>query len=400
MVFLTATGCFCGDSLTRFKFLLSIFALAGLTLLSSCNTCGLSSSGPTNDEVHNFSTCRLNGIQLVDIDFCVAQRLLQYRDRNLFSEVFQESPPFEHVIGAGDTVGVSIWEAPPGFLFSTPNEPSLGGSSSKMTTLPGQMVRANGTIGVPFVGQVSVLGKTPAKVEEEIVAQLKDKAHDPHVLVNVTENNTTSVTVLGEVKTNQSMPLTPKRERVLDALAVAGGASQPVSQTSLQLTRGPQVHQLPLDTVIRDPKQNIILEPGDIVAAIHQPSSFTVLGAMCLNAEIFFEAPGVSLAQALARAGGLRDERADARAVFIFRFENPEVLDCCGELITTPDGKVPVIYQLDLKDPASFFVAQRFPLNDKDILYVSNSPAAEFTKFVGVVSGPLASAACVGAFVR
>lgn len=376
--------------------------LTGIALLSSCNTCGLSSSGPTNDELQNsyYNNCRLRGIQLVDIDYCVAQKLTQYRDRNLFSEIFPESDPFENVIGAGDSVGVSIWEAPPALLFGSSSDPSLGGSSTKMAALPEQMVRANGTIGIPFVGQITVLGKTPDQVEEEIVAKLKDKAHEPHVLVNVTQNNTTGVTVLGEVKTNTCMPLTPKRERVLDALAIAGGTSQQVSQTSLQLTRGPKVHQLPLDTVIRDPNQNILLEPGDIIAAIHQPCSFIVLGAMCLNAEIFFEAPGVSLAQALARAGGLRDERADARAVFIFRFETPEVLDSCGEFITTPDGKVPVIYQLDLKDPASFFIAQKFPLNDKDILYVSNAPAAEFMKFIGVVSSPLAGAACVGAFIR
>lgn len=387
--------------MTRFK-LLPLLTLAGLSLLSSCNNCGFSSSGPTNNEVQSYyaNNCRLSGIQLVDINYCVAQRLLDYRNQNLFSEVFKESDPYENSIGPGDTVGLSIWEAPPSLLFGSSESSSLGGSTTKMTALPGQMVRANGTISVPFIGPMLVLGKTPAQVEAEIVAQLKDKAHDPHVVVNVDENNSANVTVLGEVKASQRIPLTPNRERVLDALAAAGGASQPVGQISLQLTRGPVVHQLPLDTVIRDPQQNIILEPGDVVAAIHQPCSYSVLGALCQNAEIFFEAPGISLAQALARAGGLRDDRADPRAIFIFRFEDPEALECCEGIMTTPDGKVPVIYQLDLKDPANFFVAQKFPINNKDLIYVSNAPAVEFMKFIGVISGPIASAACIGAFVH
>lgn len=175
---LSATGChFVGTSLIRSKFLLSLITLTSLTLLSSCSNLGLGSDGPTNDEVQNYycNNCRLSGIQLVDINYCVAQRLLDYRNQNLFSEVFKESDPCENSIGPGDTVGLSIWEAPPGLLFGTSGSSSLGGSSTGMTALPGQMVRTNGTISVPFVGQMPVLGKTAAQVEEEIVAQLKDK---------------------------------------------------------------------------------------------------------------------------------------------------------------------------------------------------------------------------------
>jgi polysaccharide export outer membrane protein len=106
-----------------------------------------------------------------------------------------------------------------------------------------------------------------------------------------------------------------------------------------------------------------------------------------------FEAQGITLAQALGRAGGLQDQRADARGVFIFRFEDPAWVP--GSKPNAPknaQGKVPVVYRVDLKDPASFFAAQDFPMRHKDVVYVANSPAAELQKFlniVGSVAGPI-----------
>jgi polysaccharide export outer membrane protein len=181
------------------------------------------------------------------------------------------------------------------------------------------------------------------------------------------------------------MPLTARGERLLDALATSGGVRQPVNKMTLQLTRGSTVQSLPLQTIIQDPKQNILLQPGDVITALYQPLSFTVLGATGKNEEINFETQGISLAQALARSGGLNDARADARGVFIFRFEDAQALDRTISAAITPEGKVPVIYQVDLRDPGSFFVAQSFPVQNGDVLYVSNAPAAELQKFMNIV---------------
>ena len=155
---------------------------------------------------------------------------------------------------------------------------------------------------------------------------------------------------------------------------------------TIQLTRGENVFAMPLDSIIRDPKQNVMLSRGDVVTAMFQPLSFSALGATGKNEEINFEAQGISLAQALARTGGLRDERSDPQGVFIFRFEPANALAWPKQpLMTTADGKVAVIYRIDLRDPASFFVAQTFQMNHKDLLYVSNAPVAELQKFLNVV---------------
>jgi polysaccharide export outer membrane protein len=256
----------------------------------------------------------------------------------------------------------------------------------RAATLPEQMVDRDGFINVPFAGRIRALGLTPPALEMEIVRRLKGKANQPEALVRVLRNTSNNVTVVGEVTNSMRMPLTAGGERLLDALAAAGGVRQPVSKMTLQVTRGEDFYALPLDQVIRDPKQNVPLRAGDVITALFQPLSFTALGASGKNEEINFEAQGISLAQALARSGGLMDARSDPRGVFIFRLEQSGALDWPRQpAVTTADGLVPVVYRFDLNNPSSFFVMQSFGINNRDVLYVSNAPSAELQKFLNLV---------------
>lgn len=143
---------------------------------------------------------------------------------------------------------------------------------------------------------------------------------------------------------------------------------------------------LPLETVIRNPRENVPLRAGDVVTALYQPYSFTALGATGKNEEVNFEAQGITLAQALARSGGLQDSRSDAQGVFVFRLEKNDALKWPSQpVMTTADGKVPVIYRVNLRDPNSFFVSQSFMMDNKDVLYVSNAPITEIQKVLNLV---------------
>lgn len=335
-------------------------------------------------------------IHIVEITEPVARRIIANQRRALFSDTLVSKTRNGYAVGPGDVLEVSVWEAPPAALFgSAVMDPRGGVATSRVTSFPEQMVGAEGTINVPFAGAVPAAGKSPQQIEAEIVRRLTGKANQPQVLVRIIRNVTSNVTVVGEVASSTRMPLTARGERLLDALAAAGGVRQPVGKTTLQITRGDRVQSLALDTVIRDPRQNIELQPGDVITALFQPLSFTVLGATTKNEEINFEAQGITLAQALARAGGLQDARADARAAFIFRFEDQKALDWPSTVKMTPEGKVPVIYQINLKDPASFFVAQSFPIENKDVMYVSNAPAAELQKFLNILYASIFSATSV-----
>lgn len=375
----------------------SILALA----VAGCGTMG--AAGPSALRVqHTGSQSRHKGvIQFVQLNNAVVHRLSAYGHKQTFAEALGDGVPVVNVIGKGDTIDVSIWESPPALLFGvmgTDVHQMAGPALAQGTNLPQQIVDNDGRIALPFVGSLSVAGRTTRDVEHEIVGRLAGKAHGPQAVVRLVQNETRTVTLVGEVNGSRRLPLTPRGERLLDAVAAAGGVRQPVGKTSIQISRGLTVATMPLDSVIKDPAQNIRLQPGDVVTALFQPFSFTALGASSLNAEIPFEGNGLTLSQALGRIGGLRDDRANIRGVFIFRFEDRQLLalNVAQNAQITSEGKVPTIYRVDLSDPSSFFLAQQFPIRDKDIIYVANAPGAELQKFVGIVSSIAFSAISVG----
>lgn len=345
----------------------------------------LPGSGPSLAAIESGFAASAGLVQVVNIDAAVAQRLQQQRRSESFADSLKAGRSVGD-IGLGDTVEVTIWEAPPATLFGGGPVDVRAPSTSRGTLLPEQVVDRNGQINVPFAGRLPVAGMSPQAVESQIIQRLKGKANQPEVLVRVLRNSSSTVTVVGEVSNSQRVPLSSSGERLLDVLAATGGVRQPVNKTTLQITRGRTTVAMSLDAVIRDPDQNVLLHAGDVVTALTQPYSFTALGATGRNEEISFEAQGLSLAQALARAGGLNDARASARGVFLFRFEPAKALDWPNSpAAVTPDGQVPVVYRIDLTDPGSFFVMQNFMMSHRDVLYVSNAPAAELQKFLNLI---------------
>lgn len=352
-----------------------------------------SAAGPSTRAVYHSEGGALDqaNIKIVDVSDDVARRIIEHDREALFSETLGDGAPIGSIIGKGDVLDIAIWEAPPAALFGAAGgDPRLtsSGSTARGTSLPEQMVDSDGKIVIPFVGQIQAAGRTPQQISRDIVLRLTGKAHAPQVVVRLVGNAATNVTIVGDVANSTRVPLTAKGERLLDVLANAGGVKQPVGKTLIQITRGDQVASLPLQTIIKDPRQNIRLQANDVVTALFQPYSFIALGATGANSEIPFEATGLTLAQALGRAGGLQDHRADVRGAFLFRLEEPAALDPAIRegARTTPDGKIPVIYRIDMKNPAIFFAAQSFPIHNRDVIYVSNAPLAEFQKFVNIVS--------------
>jgi polysaccharide export outer membrane protein len=386
------------------KMVRAIVPGASLLVLSACSSGFISAAGPsTGVIVRQQKHPEVSGVQLIDITDAMARQLVAARQGRSFSATFSDGNPVGMNVGTGDTIEVIVWEAPPAALFSSGGDTSfssISSSSSRPTTLPEQMVGSDGRITVPFVGQVTAAGRSTNAIATDIVRRLSGKAHLPQVIVRITRNATSLVTVIGDVAQSARLPLTVRGERVLDAIAGAGGVSKPVGKITIQITRGNELESMPLAKVIADPRQNIVLAAGDVVTALYQPFSFTALGATGKNEELPMETQGITLAEALGRVGGLQDQRSDARGVFIFRFEDPAALGASldPKVRLTPDGKVPVIYRVNLKDPAMFFAAQSFPMRDKDVLYVSNAPFTDIQKFVSIISStvfPIASLATV-----
>lgn len=355
-----------------------------LLLLSGCAL--MPNSGPSKRQVlQSDHGDKPGSLPVVKVNDELARKLGESKKQQPFSSVFPKSSLPPYVISPGDALEVSIWETPPAILFNKNGaDPAGGNLGAGSEVLPAQMVLEDGTITIPFAGRVKVVGRSPAKVEEEIASRLDGIANSPQVLVRLASNPAAHVAIIGDVKESRNLPLTPKGEKLLDALASAGGVTHPITKVAIQLSRKGTNARMPLDKIIDDPAQNLNLMPGDVIAALFQPWTYSVLGATGKNQEIPFEASGISLAQALSRSGGLNDMRADPAGIFLFRFENAELVDLPYHFEPI-DGKIPVVYQIDFNEPSSFFAVQNFPIQDKDVLYVANMPAAELEKFLRMV---------------
>lgn len=366
----------------------SIVALAIMLLCTSACT----SVGPgTGRVVKAGQSETLAGIQVVTLDNQTVRTYAPPATPS-FSQTMGNTRPLGQIVGIGDTLQITIWEAPPAVLFapiSAGSASSTSGSAGEIAravSFPDYLVGTSGRITIPFAGSLDVVGRSPDQLEREITARLSKKAHLPQVAVHISKNASANVSVVGEVKTGVRLQITPKGETILDALAAAGGTSQPVNKITIQISRNGQVFSMPMESVVRDPQQNIILQAGDIITVLYQPYSFTALGAAGRNEEVNFESTGLTLAQALGRVAGLQEGRADPKGVFIFRWEDPSAIpNLTADAKTGPDGKVPVIYRIDLKDPATYFAMQHFPVRNKDVVFIANSFAADFQRFLGLV---------------
>jgi polysaccharide export outer membrane protein len=343
--------------------------------------------------------------EVVDIDAWVVEALRR-RGYDGFSAHFGDhNLSAEPVIGVGDSVTVTIWEASSGGLFSAPLVTDKISAGSNAAMIPEQVVGRDGGITVPYAGRVRVAGKTTRAVQQTVEKALTGKAIQPQVLVSVTRPVSNSVSVGGEVAAGARIPLSVKGDRLLDVLAAAGGVRAPVNESFVELSRGSTTSRMPLTRIIANPSQNIYLHPNDVLTLVRDPQTFIAYGATGRNAEIPFDADGITLAQALAKAGGLIDSRSDPRGVFIFRYEPESVLRVIrpNSPLLARGRSAPVVYRLNLADATSLFLEQSFHIANRDLIYVSNSPSTEVQKVFEIVAGGIGtvgSAASIATAVR
>ena len=207
--------------------------------LSGCAS--LPTSGPSAGDVvaQQASADQVPRYMVVDIDGAAIEAL-RHRGFDSFSAQFGDrNISAEPVIGVGDSVSVTIWEASAGGLFSAPliSDKLSAGSNSAM--IPEQTVGRDGGITVPYAGRIHVAGKTTRAVQQTVEKALEGKAIQPQVLVNVIRPVSNSVSVGGEVSAGARIPLSVKGDRLLDVIAAAGGVRAPVNETFVELSRGP-----------------------------------------------------------------------------------------------------------------------------------------------------------------
>lgn len=347
-------------------------------------------SGPSTISITHQSSQSDSYITLVNLSSSLVWKQKEKDRFNLNQKISKfMTEKFSPSLGAGDVLDITIYEQPPAVLFaqSTP-QLSLTSAGIAVFNIPQQTVDDKGYITVPFVGRLYVAGKKPEEVASNIENMLKNKANKPSVVIRVTDYKSGTVSILGQVKESRKIALTYNTLTLLDALSAVGGPTSPVKKTVVKINRKNESIELPLELVVKNPEYNLNLLPGDIITVIHKSKTATFLGASGKNEEMEFEELGITLSQALGRVGGIQDDRAHAKGLFIFRMEDPEFLKELGiqPKAVTDKGTVPVVYNIDMSNPDSFFAIREFELKDKDIVYVSTAPAVQLRKFLQTIS--------------
>lgn len=291
-------------------------------------------------------------------------------------------------IGVGDTVGVTIFEASPGGLF-IPLEST--NSSGNFVNLPDQKVDSAGNISVPYAGSIKAAGLEPAAVQRTIEQRLGSRAIEPQAVVSVKSQTSSEISVLGDVNSPSKFSVNADGERILDVIAKAGGPKQPGYETYVTLQRGKKKATIYFQKLVREPSNNIYVLPNDTVYVYREPHSFTAFGASNENGRFDFADETISLTDALGKAGGLADNRANPGAVLVYREESRKTAAKLGVPVEKFSGDhIPVIYKFNLRDRSGFFLASSFPVRNKDVIYIGNSAITQFLKFItpiGVTAG-------------
>jgi polysaccharide biosynthesis/export protein len=375
--------------------LLACAAIGVALLTAGCDTLLLPAAGPNAIVIRSETTWHGPPYSVVTINPDVVRTLEEFGPATLTGIFGDRRPPPEIKFGIGDVVAVSIFEAAAGGLF-IPAEASV--RPGNFVTLPNQPIDTKGYISVPYAGLVPAAGKTPAEVEKEIVDRIKNRAIEPQVVVALVTQNTSLITVIGEVNNlitsvTGRIPAQPAGEHLVDVITRAGGLRDQGQDLWVTLERNGHRGTVPFGALLYEPGNNIWAWPGDTIYLYKEPQTFLAFGASGQQGQFQFSAGSQSsawrmtLAEGVASAGGLLDLQADPGSVFLFRREPRELAEKLGVDCSKMDGAtVPIVYSVSFADPAGYFLATKVQLHNKDVIFAANAQSVEVQKFTTLVN--------------
>ena len=367
--------------------------------LASCTQ--LPVSGPDHRAISTGASATLSSNDRVAIDYVlldINRNVLEFAahvgPESFFRTFGSGQGPAPVIrVGVGDVVRISIFESSTGGLF-VPSE--AGVRPGNFVTMPPQTVDRSGTIAVPFAGRIQADGRSIPDIERDIQTKIENRAIEPQVLITLVEQNATEVAVFGDVINGANkFRIRPGGERVLDMISKAGGIKFPGYELFVTLQRGKKRATVYLPMLVDNPAENIFVAPGDVVYVYREQQKFVAVGALGstsqtsgVTGQYAFEQEKLSMNEAVAKAGGLLDSRANPGQVFLYRMEYREALSSMRVNLSKfpKDQKfIPTVYRANFRDPSSFFFAQKFPMRHKDVIYVSNADSVEVVKFLDYV---------------
>jgi polysaccharide export outer membrane protein len=366
---------------------------AAMAVLALAGCAGLPSSGPTAHQILGQAAPRKAPpafrVVTLDQDHIDALNAAAHAGSRGGSLASLADAALRGVVGPGDTLSIDLYEV--GVSLFSGSRATAAGADAFDASAHGEQIAAvtvdeNGDLRLPFAGKIHVAGKTPGEVEQLIEQRLAGQSQHPQVVVSLKDSVYSSVVVSGNVHKPGRIALTPGRERIVDAIAAAGGTETSADDVMLRFSRGGRRIEQRLGDIEAGSGDDLVLDPGDRIDAVRAPRSFTVFGATGKVSEVSFDVPRVSLAEALARSQGPNDAAADPSAIFLFR----------NGALAGPDG-LPTIYRINMLDAKTYFLAQKLSVQDKDLIYIANARANQPGKFVAIINQLFSPAVAVRA---
>lgn len=346
--------------------------LASLALLSLGGCATLPKTGPQGHAI--VRAANEGAYDLVEVDRAetlpVAPALATLRE-------LPSNPGLDvSAIAPGDVLNIYLYEVGVR-IFSSPGTGSDQGfdPAAKSQQIGPLEVTQEGTIRLPYIGVIPVAGKTPGEVAHDIETRVMGRSEHPQVIVRQEGSVGSAVIVGGEVSNPGRFRLTPAHEKLLDVITLAGGyRGTGMSDLVVRVERHGEVSEAPLEGMDYSNGGGMQMEPGDRVEVLRRPRSYSMLGTANRINRYDLPTRQVSLIEALALAGGPNDNLADPAAVFLFRY------------VKGADGvDRPTVYHVNMLKPQSYFLAQKFILENKDVIYVAGAKANEPIKLLQTI---------------
>lgn len=354
-----------------------VSAAVALLFLAGC--AALPTSGPTGTQIRSQIADDASKLGMTLVQVATVNDLPRPPEPPATFRPDYTPGPATDLVGPGDVLSIAIFETGVA-LFGRPVTGAGEGSggldtSARSERFPPMRVSDQGTITIPFVGQLNVAGLTTRQIEAQLRQALRGKSQNPQVLVAIADGLTSSVIIGGDIARPGRLVLPTNRERLSEVIALAGGNRGEIKDLLVRVSRNDEVQQWRLADVLDDPALDVRIFPSDRITLIRAPQSFTVLGAPGQSSQFPFPAAKTSLIEAIAMAGGANPNAGNARAIFVFRIDRDET------------GKeVPIVYHFNMMEASSYILAQKFAMKDKDVVYVGNALANQPSKLVQVLS--------------
>ena len=269
---------------------------------------------------------------------------------------------YEYRVAPQDVLRVTVW-----------NQPELTNPSGTTTELSGRVVNADGTMFFPHVGTIPAAGMTVGEIRERIVKGLSRMLRAPQVDVSVLQYRGQRIYVAGEVRTPGAVPVTDVPPDLTDVIARAGGVTAEADLHGVTVTRGRETLRLDVQSLYYsgDMRANVRLKHGDVVNIPERRSARVfVTGEVGRQTALPLPRGDMTLADALADAGGVNPLSASAGQVFVIR---------------NGDDQRAQVYHLNAAAADALLLADKFTLQARDVVYVDTAPVVRWSRMISNV---------------